>query len=44
MLRKTAEGKRERYTLSVDWFSLGCVIYEFLVGVSPFRTDRAKSW
>lgn len=44
MLRKTPEGKRERYYLSVDWFSLGCVIYEFLVGVSPFRTDKAKQF
>lgn len=35
---------RPVYSYSVDWFSLGCCIYEFLVGVSPFRTDRAKTW
>lgn len=44
MLRKDAAGKRERYNLSVDWFSLGCCIYEFLYGISPFRTDKARQW
>jgi serine/threonine protein kinase len=32
------------YSYSVDWFSLGCCIYEFLIGESPFRTDQAKNW
>lgn len=32
------------YSYSADWFSLGCCIFEFLSGVSPFRTDRAKHW
>lgn len=36
--------KREKYTETVDWFSLGCCIYEFLYGTSPFRTNRAKTW
>jgi serine/threonine protein kinase len=44
MLRRDAKGKRERYSVSVDWFSLGCVIYEFIYGGSPFRTERAKRW
>jgi beta-adrenergic-receptor kinase len=44
MLRKDANGKRERYHLSVDWFSLGCCIYEFIYGISPFRTERARQW
>ena len=44
MIRKDANGKRERYTESVDWFSFGCCVYEFLVGVSPFRTERARTW
>lgn len=41
MLRRNSEGKREKYGLSVDWFSLGCCIFEFLVGCSPFRTKQA---
>jgi serine/threonine protein kinase len=32
------------YSYSVDWFSLGCVIVEFLTGVSPFRTEKARYW
>ena len=44
MLRKDATGKRERYSLSVDWFSYGCCIYEFIYGVSPFRTEKARQW
>ena len=35
---------RKRYTKTVDWFSLGCCIYEFFHGVSPFRTERAKNF
>lgn len=37
MLERTAEGARVRYNLSVDWFSLGCVLYQFMSGVCPFR-------
>jgi serine/threonine protein kinase len=44
MIRRDAQGKRLRYFLTVDWFSFGCVVYEFLVGVSPFRTEAAKRW
>ena len=44
MLRRDANGQRLRYSLSVDWFSLGCVLFEFTYGVSPFRTDTAKRW
>jgi beta-adrenergic-receptor kinase len=44
MLRRDAQGKRERYSLSVDWFSYGCCVYEFLIGVSPFRTEQAKNF
>jgi beta-adrenergic-receptor kinase len=45
MLRKDKEsGKRERYGLSVDWFSFGCCLYEFIRGVGPFRTERARQW
>ena len=44
MLRRDADGKRMRYFLSVDWFSFGCCLYEFLYGVSPFRTDKARNY
>ena len=44
MIRRDANGKRSRYTETVDWFSYGCCVYEFLVGVCPFRTDKAKCW
>lgn len=37
MLLRTPEGARVRYNLSVDWFSLGCVLYQFMAGVCPFR-------
>jgi serine/threonine protein kinase len=36
--------RRERYTFSVDWFSFGVVVYEFLMGVSPFRTEKARTF
>jgi serine/threonine protein kinase len=29
------------YSYSVDWFSLGCCLYEFLTGTSPFRSEKA---
>jgi beta-adrenergic-receptor kinase len=32
------------YNQMVDWFSLGCCIYEFLTGMSPFRSERAQNW
>ena len=44
MLRRDANDKRERYTVTVDWFSFGCVVYEFLYGISPFRTEKARHW
>jgi len=44
MLRRDAEGKREKYSLSVDWFSFGCCVYEFISGVCPFRTEQARHW
>lgn len=44
MLRRDANNRRERYYKQVDFFSFGCVVYEFLTGVSPFRTQRARGW
>ena len=44
MLRRDSEGKRIRYKLCVDWFSFGCVVFEFFAGVCPFRTPEAKTW
>jgi beta-adrenergic-receptor kinase len=44
MLQRDADGRKVRYFHAVDWFSLGVLIYEFIVGVSPFRTDRARAW
>lgn len=44
MLQRDPDGRKVRYFLSVDWFSLGCVLYEFILGVGPFRTDKARAW
>jgi tRNA A-37 threonylcarbamoyl transferase component Bud32 len=44
MLRRQADGRRRKYDQRVDFFSLGCFIYEMLVGVCPFRTERAATW
>lgn len=44
MLLYDSDGHKSRYSFEVDWFSLGCCIYEFLLGVSPFRTDAAKNY
>lgn len=44
MRLRNAAGKRVPYNECVDWFSLGCIVYEFLRGMSPFRTERAIEW
>jgi len=44
MLRRDASGRKIKYTKAVDWFSFGCVVFEFLYGSSPFRSERAKTW
>ncbi|VDO08117.1 unnamed protein product [Rodentolepis nana] len=32
----------ERYTFSPDWFGLGCIVYEMIMGQSPFRKRRER--
>lgn len=44
MLKLDDDGEKMMYSYEVDWFSLGCCIFEFLIGVSPFRTEQAKKW
>jgi beta-adrenergic-receptor kinase len=43
MLQRDEKGHRVRYRYEVDWFSLGCVFHEFIIGASPFKTDAARS-
>ena len=44
MLQRDADGRKVRYFLNVDWFSLGCLLYEFILGVGPFRTEKGRAW
>ena len=44
MVRRDAQDRKEKYTVSVDWFSFGCCLYEFMYGISPFRTEKARKW
>lgn len=41
MLQRDEDGKRIVYGHSVDWFSFGCCVAEFISGVNPFRSERA---
>ncbi|XP_078061841.1 rhodopsin kinase grk7a isoform X1 [Mustelus asterias] len=34
--------KEEEYTYSVDWFALGCSIYEMIAGRTPFKEHKEK--
>lgn len=34
--------KNERYSYGVDWFSLGCLIFEMIEGKAPFRQRKEK--
>ena len=36
--------RKQKYGVSVDWFSLGCMVYELLTGSSPFNSPRAQDW
>lgn len=41
MLRRDSRGKRMFYGHTVDWFSFGCVLAEFISGANPFRSQAA---
>jgi G protein-coupled receptor kinase len=34
--------KNERYSYGVDWWSLGCLIFEMIEGKAPFRQRKEK--
>lgn len=34
--------KNERYEMSPDWWGLGCIIYEMIVGQAPFRARKER--
>lgn len=36
-------GKRQYYTYTADFWSYGCVLYEFIYGKNPFRTEQARA-
>lgn len=31
-----------RYTFSPDWFGLGCIVYEMIMGQAPFRRRKER--
>jgi len=41
MLRRDSRGKRMPYSHTVDWFSFGCCVAEFISGANPFRSQAA---
>lgn len=41
MLRRDEKGKRMPYGHTVDWFSFGCCVAEFISGANPFRSQAA---
>mmetsp|Transcript_40352 Transcript_40352/g.97444 ORF Transcript_40352/g.97444 Transcript_40352/m.97444 type:complete len:653 (+) Transcript_40352:236-2194(+) len=44
MLRRDKKGKRMAYGHTVDWFSYGCCVAEFISGANPFRSEAALSF
>eukprot|EP00339_Tiarina_fusa_P022130 CAMPEP_0117009122 /NCGR_PEP_ID=MMETSP0472-20121206/8377_1 /TAXON_ID=693140 ORGANISM="Tiarina fusus, Strain LIS" /NCGR_SAMPLE_ID=MMETSP0472 /ASSEMBLY_ACC=CAM_ASM_000603 /LENGTH=640 /DNA_ID=CAMNT_0004711325 /DNA_START=330 /DNA_END=2249 /DNA_ORIENTATION=+ len=44
MLRRDKKGKRMNYGHTVDWFSFGCCLAEFISGANPFRSEAALNF
>uniref|UniRef100_A0A7S2YEW8 G protein-coupled receptor kinase n=1 Tax=Entomoneis paludosa TaxID=265537 RepID=A0A7S2YEW8_9STRA len=44
MLRRDRRGKRMPYGHTVDWFSFGCCVTEFICGANPFRSEAALNF
>jgi len=44
MLRRDKKGKRMTYGHTVDWFSFGCCVAEFICGSNPFRSEAALNF
>jgi serine/threonine protein kinase len=44
MLRRDKKGKRMPYGHTVDWFSFGCCLAEFISGLNPFRSEAALNF
>jgi len=44
MLRRDKKGKRMPYGHTVDWFSFGCCVAEFISGSNPFRSEVALNF
>jgi beta-adrenergic-receptor kinase len=44
MLRRDRKGKRMPYGHTVDWFSFGCCLAEFISGQNPFRSETALNF
>lgn len=40
-LRRDKKGRRLPYGYTVDWFSFGCCLAEFISGTNPFRSEAA---
>jgi len=44
MLRRDRRGRRMPYGHTVDWFSFGCCLAEFISGQNPFRSEAALNF
>lgn len=44
MLRRDSKGRRMPYGHTVDWFSFGCCVAEFISGTNPFRSEAALNF